>query len=648
VSAETVGYPQEKIRGKDSELVRDAYEKLRNGQSYRESQRQQGWQASERQYKGDQWVGVNKGDPTSDLTVVNISFSTINTIQPYVTGEQPVFFVEAYGAGATEKNARLIEAFLNRTWRAQKTGAQPALETAAMDYLLYGDGFLKASWDIIEKLTGIDTTTEIAALFVDRISPWDVWIDPNSDGITNARWVCQRIYTTLDDIESDERYVVPKDGIETSSRATIKDDRVDDDKPLIDSTEEWVVLYEFYDIAASRMVVFTENGVVPLQVVEEILCPIVQIPNFLIPNSPWHMGELEQIKTLQEELNKTRSEQMTHRRRNVSKVLMKESSLSDTAQSALMSPVVGEVVPIAGDQPLDDLVKGLNMQPIPSDNYAMSDVIKNDVFEITGVTDFQRGATPDIRRTATEISVMEGASNVKLRSKLASIEHAVRKIGELLLGMAKDIFPDTDVDELEMTLAGTEAARVNRLGAGEQAAAAMEEGDMAGAAQAVQGLEYMSEATFTPKEEIFVGVYEVYVLTGSTEFRSPQAKANKYKDLFITLTERHEALAQAGVNVNLGEVLRLWLDAEDVMDVEGIIGSGAPTPPPEAPPQPEAQGMMPPGMEQMMAGGAPAGGEQLPPELMAMLEAAGPPPEQLQGAPAMVGPENSGMLPPVG
>ena len=354
------------------------------------------------------------------------------------------------------------------------------------------------------------------------------------------------------------------------------------------------------------------------------------------------MGELEQIKTLQEELNKTRSQQMTHRRRDVMKVFVREKALTPEAKDAIQSPIVGEFVPISGDEPLEQLVSPLSMGPISADNYNMSDVIKNDVFEITGVTDFQRGATPEIRRTATEISVMEGASNVKLRAKLEAVEEAVRRCGILLIGMAKDVFPATDVDELEMTLAGTEAERVNRLAAGEQAAAALEAGDVEGAARATEGLEYQSEATFTPTEEVFVGRYEVHVMTGSTEWRSPQAKAAKFEKLFRALTDSFQVLAAAGINVNLAEVLRLWLEAEDVLDVDSILSGQAPPPEPqpEPAPAPPAAGL-PPGAVPPPTGNG--GQPQMPPELAQALAAAGPPP----GPPSeALGPENTGTFPP--
>jgi hypothetical protein len=634
---ETIGYPAEAITAEHVEFVTDAQAKLVHGQRYRQQQREQVWAGAERLWKGEHWVGVNRGDPTADLTTVNICFSTVNTIQPYVTGEQPVFFMEAYGGGATEKNARLQEAFLNRTWRASETGAQVALEAAAFNYLVHGDGYLKATYDVVEVLTGVDETTEIAKLYVDQVSPWDVWLDPNSNGIANARWVCQRIYTTVEEIEGDDRYSVGDTPLTGGSRKSNDDDR--EDEGIVDTTEDWVILYEFYDIAARRLLTFVHEGEKPLQVVDEIDCPLVQMGNFEIPNSPYHMGELEQIKALQEELNKTRSEMMTHRRRNVAKIAVKERALTDAAKDAMASPIVGEWVPIKGDEPIDQLVRPFNMQPIPSDNYNMSQVIKDDVFEITGVTDFQRGATPDIRRSATEISVMEGASNVKLRAKLAAVEEAVRQCGILLVGIAKDVFPKTNVDELEMTLAGTEAERVNRLGAGEDAAAALEAGDLEGAARATEGLEFQSEATFVPNEEIFEGRYEVHVMTGSTEWRSPQAKAAKFEKLFTALTQAFPILAQAGINVNLVEVLRLWLEAEDVMDVEAIL-SGAAAPPPPAP-EPAPAGL-PPGA------GAPNGApppEALPPELAALL--GGGPPGQAPGPPmAPIGPENSGQFPP--
>ena len=641
--ASTTGIAREGVGKEEIELARIAMEQLTSGQTYRQSKREGTWRKSEVAYNGDHWTRTpTTGDKTADLTVVNLCFSTVNTIQPYITGEEPVFYVEPYGAGANSTNAIMLQAFLNRTWRSMQTGGQIALRASVLDKLIYGDGYKKVSWDLISTHPeSIEESVDIAEIFVDRISPWNVWIDQWSEGIPNARWVCERFYITFEKLKEDDRFKVPQ-GI--TSGSVRDDDHSDgDEKEPAAGPSDWMAVYEFYDLENRRLISMLRDVEQPLRVVDDVECPIVQLPGHLIPNSPYHQGEIEQIWPLQQELNKTRSEMSTHRRRNVAKVFVKKDALDNDAVKSLQSPIVGEIVPVKGDAPLENLVKTVQFSPIMSDNYDMTDVIRTDMFEITGVTEYQRGAAPDIRRTATEVNVMEGASNVKLRAQLAGVETALRRVGELILGTAKDVFPMTDADEMEMHLAGTEAARLNRSVVGERMAAAADDGNLTEAAQMSRELPYMDEATIKPTEEMFEGVYEVNVIHNSTEYRSPAAKSQKYREIFTVLADNQEQLAASGVNVNLGEVLKLWLEASDVLDVSAII---APAPPsPQVPPEMAGTpGAMPP-PEAGMGPGLPGAAPELPPELAAIMQGnAGP-----QGAPPIDQPsaENSGILPPL-
>jgi len=268
------------------------------------------------------------------------------------------------------------------------------------------------------------------------------------------------------------------------------------------------VLVEYYDQERDMLYTFPDRAGLndkPWQVVEGISCPIIPIPGYTIPGSPYHMGDLEQIYHLQQELNKTRSELMTHRRRNVAKIFIKDSALNDDAREAMMSPIVGQAIPIEGDQPLSDLVMPLSLAPIASENYSSSQQIMDDIREITGVTEYQRGAAPEITRTATEASIMEGAANVKIKAKLAAIEAATRQAGEIILAIAAEVFPQTDVDEIAVWIGGEQARKMNDMQTGEEMASAADAGQMEELGELQGKLGNQSEALITPTDEMFEG-----------------------------------------------------------------------------------------------------------------------------------------------
>ncbi len=76
---------------------------------------------------------------------------------------------------------------------------------------------------------------------------------------------------------------------------------------------------------------------------------------------------------------------------------MKKDAIGSDGLAALQSPIVGEAIMIDGDGPLEDIVKPAQVAALPSEAYASADQALRDVYEITGVNEYQRGASPTVR-----------------------------------------------------------------------------------------------------------------------------------------------------------------------------------------------------------------------------------------------------------
>ena len=297
------------------------------GQDHRQSLREEIWRKVDKQYEGEHWTVEALEDPTADLTVVNMSFATIQTIKPYITDQEPRFYLEPFARMPPGCRAALQEVFLNRLWRHPPVGAQVALRAATFDYLTFGDGFMKATYRISDRIRRRGEPADFVELFVDRVTPWDVWIDPYSDALDTARWVAHRIWLTEDEAEltSDSRSPPASSSPIVGLTTTIAVTGPTPACPTVNvgpahrvlRRHQWghVLLPHRTSTTAERQRI----DQLPWQVVDDMRVPIVQMPNYDISDRPWHMGDLEQIAKLQNELNKTRSELMTHRRRNVAK-----------------------------------------------------------------------------------------------------------------------------------------------------------------------------------------------------------------------------------------------------------------------------------------------------------------------------------------
>lgn len=571
-----VGYPRSK-RVADEELLRKARERLTAARKFRRKNREQIWKSNEQQYEGNHW-GAAVRDPAASLITVNMSFSTVNTILPFITAEEPRFLVEPYSLDAKVSNARLQQAWINRYWRSAESGATPAMETAVADQLIYGDGYLKITYQFEDKQVGPDEFTDIVKIYVDKVSPWDVWVDPNATSLNDSRYVIHRFYLTREEMEADEeRYdKVDIEALPWGNTHSFSDDSAYNHEEHVSGVSDWLEIFEYYDTVTKVALTFTEGVEDPLlRVVEGVEPPIVQIPNYYLPRSPYHISELEQIKSIQEELNLARSELATHRRRNIAKYFVREDVLTQEGIDALTSPIVGQAVPINTDMPLSDVVQPMQIATLPSEAYGSADQASRDIYEITGVSEYLRGASPNIRRTATEASIIEGASNVKVQAKLSRVENAARRAGTIVLAIAKAVFPETDTDEMGLFLTGDEAQRALRAVQGEELAGMVEGQAPPEEMLAAAGdLSLPQDAELRPTEEMFVGEYEVFVESASTELRNPIFKEQKFREMAQTLTGAAPALQQLGVSLNLRKVYEKWFEAAGISDIEGMFESG--------------------------------------------------------------------------
>ena len=614
------GYPQN-IRGKGNKTqqawVKRAAERLKSGKVYRNTTREAIWRRNELQYAGKHWEGIDDEIKREhDIITINMSFSTVNTIVPYMTGSEPNFLVLPYGNGATAQNAALQQAFLNRIWRGELDG-QEELESAAVDFVILGDGYVKAGYDLVEKRIDNDEVlgeyADVAKLWVQRINPWDLWIDPTSDGLHNARWVAHRLRLTKEEVEAKDWKNT--DQI-TYSRFNKADANEASHREEVYDNTEYAIIIEFYDLIENYMVLFQEEGEVPLAILEDLpALPIVQLPNYRIPNSPYHMGELEQIWDIQQELNKTRTQMINHRARNVQKIFVQKGKLDDDAREALKSPTVNEAVEVdTQGAPIENIIAPMQIPALSADVYNVSELLQNDIFEITGINEYLRGSLPTTRRTATEATIIEGASNVKSQFKLRQVEKAARKLGRIILGFAADIFPKTDFEELQLYLAGREAELVTRTTSPDKLVdefgAPLQPGDVA-------------SVIMSPSPEIWVGDYEVLVEASSTELRNPVIREQKYRGMVADLASLSPVLAQSNVFIDFKKLLTLWFEAAGIDDVEGMFLEPGVAP---SPPDPIA-------------------GDEITPEAPK-----GRPDEILAGRPDDImgafGPENTGMLGP--
>ena len=388
-----------------------------------------------------------------DRLLVNIAFSTVNVIAPSVSVNYPKIAVNATKPDDAPK-AIITEAVINYWWRHYKV--KPEFRRAVKDFLVCGHGWLKCGYRYIEEeqvgqadeasdTTEGGETTSITVVtedrpFVERVSPFDVFTDPDATSMRDIKWIAQRIRRPLAEVKADKRYSKKvRENVSPSAGSRYADEP--GKRRIYDDNYSYCEIWEYYDLRSQTMSVFADSGegflIAPKKMPYAFGHPFVMIRNYDIPDHFYPLGDLEAIEPLQRELNETRTQMMNHRKRFSRKYLFKESAFDADGRGALESDYDNVLVPVASDEPLGNVIAPFPAVITPPEFYNQSELIQGDVEQITGVSEYQRGALPEIRRTATEAAIMQDAANARAADKLATIEGAIREVAQRMVALAQ-------------------------------------------------------------------------------------------------------------------------------------------------------------------------------------------------------------------
>lgn len=417
------------------------------------------WQRLKDMYRGRHFDDYKN----EDQMLVNIAFSTVNVISPSISVNYPKITVNAVSPD-NAANAVIAEAVVNYWWKKRDIRTQ--FRRAVKDMLTFGHGWVKVGYRFVEEEAmamddeefsdaGIDGGKETTNLiiredapFAERVSPHDVFVDPDATSMSDIKWIAQRIRRPISEIKNDKRYIkAARDKVQVMAVSKYSDDP--SRKKVHDKNVGYAEIWEFYDIANGTMSIFCETAdqflVKPMKMPYSFGQPFVMIRNYDVPDMFYPIGDLESIEPLQRELNETRSQMMNHRKKFSRKYLYKESAFDQLGRSALESDEDNVMVPVVSDEALGGVVTAFPAVINPPEFYNQSNMIIGDIDRISGVSEFQRGAVSEIRRTATESSLLQDAANARTSDKLAVVEQAIAEVGRRMMQLAQQFMTGEQV-----------------------------------------------------------------------------------------------------------------------------------------------------------------------------------------------------------
>jgi len=593
-------------------------------------------------YRGKQY----RSNAPFDRMLVNICFATINTLYPSVSIGRPKIVVNPRGPEDADKSV-IAEAIVNYWWEHYE--CQEEFQLAVRDFLIIGHGWVKSGYRYVEEDVVIEETDDEAASknkpvnfaetdiivtedrpFIERIDPFSMFVDPEGTTMKDIRWIAQRIRRPLKDVKADKRYEFSaRQEVTATTISQYTDGRQYKPMDAINTYEQegFADIIEFYDLDKKTMCIFSADGgdkflVKPQEIPFAFGHPFTMLRNYDIPGYFYPMGELEAIEPLQYELNETRTQMMNHRKRYSRKYLFKENAFDDFGRNALSSDEDNAMVPVKGDENLANVVTPMPALINPPDFYNQSALIISDIDRVSGISDYQRGVLPEIRRTATEASILQGAADSRAAEKLTLIENGIAKVAARLIMLAQQFMTEE---------------------------------------QTVRVLDKPGQWAWVNFDKDYIdGDFDFNVEAGSTV---PQNDGFR-RQRALQIVDAMAPFAQAGV-IKLDALAKLVLDQGfGVKDIEKYLNVAEPAPnePPVNPAEssvpasgmplpPELPAGAPPIMptpDQMAMGaeGLPPELAGLPPELLQEILAGGPLPPELTAQLAGAQPQAPMQLPP--
>lgn len=459
------------------ELLRRYRNKLEQSRRWRrEEQYDDLWERLVNMYKGKHYLRYSE----TDRLLVNISFATINVISPAVSVNHPKITVNARRPEDADK-AVVTEAIVNYWWRHYD--CQRQFRLAVKDFLVTGHAWLKIGYRYVEEERVKDETPDFEVSdelaedvpeskmeseliikedrpFVERVSCFDVFVDPDARSMDDARWIAQRIRRPLEDVKRDKRYNSTARQEAAPSHYSKWGQEKDRPRRSQDPQESYVEVWEWYDIEKGTMSVFCDGSdkflVSPTKMPFAFGHPFVMLRNYDVPEHFYPMGELEAIEPLQHELNETRSQMMNHRKRFSRKWLFKESAFDADGRSALESDEDNVMVPVVSEDGIGAVVAPMPAVINPPDMYNQSGLISDDIRWVSGLNEYMGGGLPEIRRTATEAAIIQDAANARVSDKLAIVERGIGECARRLVMLAQQYM----TGEQAVRIVGSEAQPV--------------------------------------------------------------------------------------------------------------------------------------------------------------------------------------------
>ncbi len=405
------------------------------------------------------------------------------------------------------------------------------------------------------------------------VSPFNFLMDPRAMSLNDAMWVGEEFDKTVAELKRNKKYK------NTGSLKGANPDRPEYREAKVPETaiEEFSVvrLYQLHYINDGKMyqLVIVKDGSVYKELYhEETIYEMDEFQYDLIEftrhgHLQFKRGDLDKIKNLQDRFTSTIDSILEQLDRFVPKIAIDASNVSPAGKQALENGDIGAIIECQKNP--SEVIREVALSQYKSDLKAILEEMINLITIMTGITRSKLLGVSPSSETATGANIAQGGENIRMDDMSKAVQRFSNKQAKKLW---KVITQFVDLKQLNLITGET--------GVDPQTGAPM-----------YSWLEINDEMAGS----LINGQYQFDMEVGSTQ-KIDSALISKRLQELLSIIARTDVIAlmqQQGQKVNLGEILRLWLqnNPEIVRDTGKIIQNVGP----------QTQGLLP--AEQMLMGG---------------------------------------------
>ena len=445
----------------DKDLLAKWKDRIRSGIKYQKKYgNPASWAIYEKRARCD-W------DDKGDIIPVNLIHAFSKAIIPKVYARNPRVTLRANNPQIPYIKLKAAETTVN--WYIRKLNIKGEMKKMVADNFYNGNGICFFGYDgefgyrpdhASPLLEGQGTTDRFAADMnyieynknIFPGSPWmlrerplDTIVPFGASSISTTPWIAHRAIRLVSDVKLDERFLPNRKDIKANRQIETEGNYSDPIYKEMMDEDEYVETWEIRDYKTRMIYVISfSHDKFLVREIDELQfndLPAAEMIFNADSVSFWGIPDARIIMPQQDELNEIRTQARSHRAAATIKAIVPIGALSPEAKKKFLS---GEVMPII-EVGIDDVKKSvLLLQPhVPMDFGILSQQIMQDVREMIGMGPNQAATYSPGRKTATEATIVQVASELRIDERRDVASDLLVQIAKKILQMVST-FQATD------------------------------------------------------------------------------------------------------------------------------------------------------------------------------------------------------------